>query len=171
MKRKFFSWINCKQIYGNILKKTSDRKGEKLSFPWLWVCVWPSETQFSNNMRIFCTISFTSWMEWVECILFLLAVWIFSTFSTKLLNLQERRTSCGQVSVEKTSILLGLKEFFAMLKIINFHYNFLMKFVRLHFFYYFNCTTPTMIIFFSSLSSFWDQFKQVISTIQVFWSF
>lgn len=110
-------------------------------------------------------------MEWVECILFLLAVWIFSIFSTKLLNLQERCTSCGQVSVEKTSILLGLKEFFAMLKIINFHYNFLMKFVRLHFFYYFNCTAPAMIVFFSSLSSFWDQFKQVISTIQVFWSF
>ena len=87
-------------------------------------------------------------MEWVECILFLLAVWIFSIFSTKLLNLQERRTSCGQVSVEKTSILLGLKEFFAMLKIINFHYNFLMKFVRLHFFYYFNCTAPAMIVFF-----------------------
>lgn len=75
-------------------------------------------------------------MEWVECILFLLAVWIFSIFSTKLLNLQERRTSYGQVSVEKTSILLGLKEFFAMLKIINFHYNFLMKFVRLHPYYY-----------------------------------
>ena len=35
-----------------------------------------------------------------------------SIFSTKLLNLQERRTSYGQVSVEKTSIFLGLKEFF-----------------------------------------------------------
>lgn len=109
-------------------------------------------------------------MEWVECILFLLAVWIFSIFSTKLLNLQERCTSCGQVSVEKTSILLGLKEFFAMLKIINFHYNFLMKFVRLHSSYYL-IALHLQLSFFSSLSSFWDQFKQVISTIQVFWSF
>lgn len=109
-------------------------------------------------------------MEWVECILFLLAVWIFSIFSTKLLNLQERRTSYGQVSVEKTSIFLGLKEFFAMLKIINFHYNFLMKFVRLHSSYYL-IALHLQLSFFSSLSSFWDQFKQVISTIQVFWSF
>ena len=109
-------------------------------------------------------------MEWVECILFLLAVWIFSIFSTKLLNLQERCTSCGQVSVEKTSILLGLKEFFAILKIINFHYNFLMKFVRLHSSYYL-IALHLQLSFFSSLSSFWDQFKQVISTIQVFWSF